>query len=158
MTINVEEKPTARYSVTPTIAGVPTPMIQADGVGTLTSVPILWRVIINPGDDTTAANALLAGYDDVDIVLLDSSLTIGPTDYPITSVHAIAIGTGALPADYTGNAYIISRAETDPADVLAQRAKWVFAAESNVREIELVSSAVYETNYARLICKGWQYA
>lgn len=160
MTINVEDKPTPRYVVCPTIAGVPTPEIECDGDLTTATdqPPLYWRVTINPGDDPTGAAALLNGQPEVMVVLCGDTLSIGPTDVAITSVHAVAVGSAALPADYTGGAYIISKAETDAADALAQRAKWEFAESYDVREVILTASAVFSTYYSRLICQGVSYA
>lgn len=156
----VEESPRPRYRVTPTIATVPTAEIECDGDLTTATdqPPLYWRIVVNPGDDPTGAASLLNGQPEVLTLQPGDTRTIGPTNVAITEVHAIAVGSAALPADYSGGAYIISKAETDPADALAQRAKFVFSSVDDVREVEVSSSAVFGTYYMRLIVSGVSYA
>lgn len=150
-----------RYMVTPEISGTPTPKLLIDGVGTASLIPYNLRVTINPGDDVTGATRLLNGYPDVLTISPDSSIEIA-SDSAITDIYLIGIGNvtpvTAAPANYTGNAYIVTNNETDVADFLAQQAHMTFDSADDVRKVRITIGPVIGTNYAVVTVEGLSYA
>lgn len=150
-----------RYLVTPELSGTPTPKLLIDGVGTASLIPYNLRVTVNPGDDATGANRLLNGYPDTLTVNPDSSIEI-VSDTAITDVYLIGIGNvtpvTAAPANYTGNAYIVTNNETDLADFIAQMAHLTFDSTDDVRRVRVALGPVIGTNYANVTVEGLSYA
>lgn len=150
--------PTYRAAVDPEISGTPTPEIEIDGVGTGTLAPHLIRITVNPGDDVTAATRLQAGYPEVAWCLPEETISIR-SSAAITDVYLIGVDFDTTaPANYTGNAYIISRDDATLADWQAQMAHFTFDAADNVREVVITMSALFNTNYARVKVQGISHA
>lgn len=144
--------------VTPEISGTPTPEIEIDGVGTGTLAPHLLRVTVNPGDDVTAATRLQNGYPEVFWVQPGESLEI-TSSADITDVYLVGVDFDTTaPANYTGNAYIISRDDATLADWLANMAHFTFDAADEVKRIRISMSDVFNTSYARVKLEGVSYA
>ena len=124
-------------AVTPLVSGVATAEIALDAdLATAVDQPIIGlRVIVDPGDDITAANALMSGAG-CSVLLPDSSLSI-ETGAAIVAVYMVAIGSAAEPADYTGGVGVISIAENDVADVQASMVRLDFSDLDVVRKINL---------------------
>jgi hypothetical protein len=129
------------------ISSVVTPSITADGdLATATDqVPLKWLAVVNPDDDVTAAQALLNGGPNVIEVLPGAMAqqaiygTDGVTPQVITRVYAVCISSSAVPSDYTGGAYILSDADTDLADALANMARFEFSSGLGATVVRLVA-------------------
>lgn len=145
-------------SVTPDISTTPTPEIEIDGVGTGTLAPHLIRVTINPGDDVTGATRLQNGYPEVFWCRPDETLELSSAA-AITDVYLVGVDYDTTaPANYTGNAYIISRDDATLADWQANMAHFTFDAADDVRRVRINMSAVFNTSYARVKVDGSSYA
>lgn len=140
------------------ISSVVTPSITADGdLSTATDqVPSKWLAVINAVDDVTAAQALLDGGPNVIEVLLGTQeqprlyAADGVTPEAITRIYAVCISSAAVPANYTGGAYILSDADTSLANALANMARFDFSSGLNATVARLTASPVYNTNYSQL--------
>lgn len=140
------------------INSVVTPSITADGdLSTATDqVPLKWLVVINADDDVAAAQALMDGGPNV-IEILPGAQAQPPvyadgseTPEVITRIYAVCISSSAAPADYTGGAYILSDADTDIADALANMARFEFSSGLGATVARLVATPVYDTHYTQL--------
>lgn len=140
------------------INSVVTPSITADGdLATATDqVPLKWLVVINADDDVAAAQALMDGGPNV-IEILPGAQAQPPvyadgseTPEVITRIYAVCISSSAAPADYTGGAYILSDADTDIADALANMARFEFSAGLGATVARLVATPIYDTHYTQL--------
>lgn len=134
-----------------------TPTITADGdLATATDqVPLKWLAVINADDDVAAAQQLMDEGPNVVTVLLGQQESPAVTDDDgaaeiITTIHAVCVSSSAVPADYTGGAYIISGSETDIADVLANMARFDFSSGLGATTARLIASPLYSTNFSQL--------
>ena len=135
-----------------------TPSITADGdlTSATDQLPLKWLAVINADDDVAAAQALMDGGPNVIEILPGAQAQKpvyaddGVTPEVITRIYALCISSSAVPADYTGGAYIISDLETDIADVLAQMARLDFSSGLGATVARLVATPVYATNYTQL--------
>jgi hypothetical protein len=135
-----------------------TPSITADGdlTSATDQLPLKWLAVINADDDVAAAQALMDGGPNVIEILPGAQVQKpvyaddGVTPEVITRIYALCISSSAVPADYTGGAYIISDLETDIADVLAQMARLDFSSGLGATVARLVATPVYATNYTQL--------
>jgi hypothetical protein len=118
-------------------SGVLTAEIALNGdLTTATDQPIIGlRIIADPGDDVTAANALLTGAG-CKVLLPGDCLTL-ELSAGIVALYMVGIGRAALPADYTGGSGVVSIAETDVADVYAQMIRLDFNSLDDVRSVTL---------------------
>jgi hypothetical protein len=149
------QQPTVWYNGE--INSVVTPVITADGdLATATDqVPVRWYAVLNADDDVAAAQQLLDGGPNViDITCGDAVQKLCQDEsgvaQTITTVYAVCISSSAIPADYTGGAYIISENETDIADVLANMARFDFSSGLGATYARLITTPVYSTNYSQL--------
>lgn len=152
--------PIYRTAVDPEISGVVTPEIEIDGVGTGTLSPHLIRITVNPSDDDAveAAARLKAGYPEVAWCMPGETISIR-SSVPITSVYLIGVDFDTTaPANYTGNAYIISRDDATDADWQANQAAFTFDSADNVREVIISMTEVFNTSYARVKVQGVSHA
>lgn len=151
-----EQQPSIWYAGE--ISSVVTPSITADGdLDTATDqVPLKWLAIVNADDDVTAAQALLNGGPNVIEILPGAQAqkplfaSDGVTPEIITRIYAVCISSSAAPADYTGGAYILSDADTDLADALANMARFEFSSGLGATVARFVASPVYSTNFCQL--------
>lgn len=127
----------SRSLVSPLLAGAPTSEVALNGdLTTATDQPIIGlRVIADPGDDITAANALLTGAG-CRILLPGDCLTLDAAS-SIVALYMVGIGNAAQPADYVGGAGVISINETDVADVYAQMVRLDFGSLEQVKTVAL---------------------
>lgn len=118
MPVTAAEVP--RYLAEVLKAGTPVNEIALNGdLTSATDQPIIFgRVCVDPGDDMTAATSLLSGAG-CRVVMAGQWLQL---DFAAgaKAIYLAAIGSGALPADYTGGVGVLSVAETDQTDALAQ--------------------------------------
>lgn len=123
--------------VAPLRSGVPTAEIALNGdLTTATDQPIIGlRVIADPGDDVTAANALLSGAG-CRVLFPGDSLTLDALS-GIVALYLVGVGSAAAPADYTGGVGVISIAETDVADVYTQMIRLDFSSLDQVKTVTL---------------------
>lgn len=137
-----------RYPVSPMVAGVATHEVAIDAdLATATDQPIIGlRIVVDPGDDVAAAQALMTGAG-CRVVQPGDAITI-EADAAISAVYIVGIGNAAEPADYTGGACIISLAEDDLADVAAQMVRLDFSVQDNVRSLSLQLSATWASGLA----------
>lgn len=157
--IPIEDSPTPRAPVTPTINGVPTPEVLISGdLSTADQPLIMVRYTLNPGDKLTASGALKAGAPYVEWLMPGEAVAV-KTDTPIRQIALIGVGSGAQPADYTGGSYVCSASETDQTDWLAQLALFEFLGSETVLEVRLILSDTYSSGLAgRLKVQGIDYA
>lgn len=142
---------------TPTINGATAGVIQVDGVGTASFVPNYVLVTVNPGDDVTAAARLKAGYPECKLLSPGDALEISALS-AITAVYMVAIdATAAAPANYTGNAYVMAKADTSAANWLAQMCRLDFSSTDDVRKVVISTSPVYATNYMSIGVEGFRH-
>lgn len=132
-----------------------TPTLTADGVGTANLTPLKWRVVINADDDVDAAQRLMTGTPNVIEInpgVLDQRQNLGEDGLAetIENIYAVCVASEGAPANYTGNAYIISGAETDIADVLAAMARVEFSSGLGATYSRLLASDTYATYYSQL--------
>lgn len=137
---------------------VVTPTITADGdlTSATDQVPLKWLAILNADDDVAAAQALMDGGPNVieifpgeqkqPVVYADD----GVTPEIITRIYAVCVSSSAVPANYTGGAFIISDLEVDLADVLANMARLDFSSGLGATVARLVASPVYSTHFTQL--------
>jgi len=147
-----------RSLVDPTISSAVTPEIEIDGVGTGTLSPHLIRITANPGDATNAATRLQAGYPECFWCQPGEAVEI-TSDSAITELYIIGVDYDTTaPANYTGNAYIISRDDADLSDWQTNMASFAFSSADDVRRVRIEMSAVFNTSYARVKVMGFSYA
>lgn len=140
------------------INSVVTPSITADGdlTSATDQLPLKWLAVINADDDVAAAQALMDGGPNVIEILPGAQAQKpvyaddGVTPQVIERIYAVCISSSAVPADYTGGAYIISDLETDIADVLAQMARFEFGSGLGATVARLMATPVYNTHYTQL--------
>ena len=140
------------------INSVVTPSITADGdLSTATDqVPLKWLAVINADDDVAAAQALMDGGPNVVEILPGAQkqpvvyADDGITPETITTIYAVCISSAAVPADYTGGTYILSDADTQIANALANMAKFEFSSGLGATVARLLATPVYGTNYSQL--------
>lgn len=145
-------------AASPSLSGTPTGPLKVDGVGTANLVPHYVLVVVNPGDDTTAATRLKNGMPECFFVRPGETLEIS-ADTAITDVYFVAIdAASAAPANYTGNAYIMTLADADLADWLAQMCHLTFDSADTVKKFALAVTDVYSTNYLTVSVQGVSYA
>ena len=74
----------------------------------------------------------------------------------LLNAYAVCISTAtAVPADYTGGAYILSDATAETiANALANMAKFEWSAGLGCTSFRATASAVYNTNYSALMVAG----
>ena len=158
--IPIEDSPTPRAPVTPTINGVPTSEITISGdLSTSTDQPFICvRYTINPGDKLTASSALKFGAPYVEWLLPGESVSI-KTDSKIRQIALIGIGSGSQPVDYVGGSYICSISETDQTDWAAQLVLFDFLGSENVLEVRLLMTDTYSNGlFSRIKIQGINYA
>lgn len=150
------QQPTAWYAGE--INSVVTPSITADGdlTSATDQVPVKWLAIINADDDVAAAQALMDGGPNVVEILPGAQkqpvvyADDGITPETITTIYAVCISSAAVPADYTGGTYILSDADTQIANALANMAKFEFSSGLGATVARLLATPVYGTNYSQL--------
>ena len=150
-----DQQPTTWYPGE--INSVVAPSITADGdLATATDqVPLKWLAVINADDDVAAAQALMDGSPNVIEILPGAQAQKANVDSAgasevITTIYAVCISSSAVPADYTGGAYILSDAETDIADALANMARFDFSAGYGATVARFVATPIYTTHYTQL--------
>lgn len=139
------------------VASTITPTIVADGdlTSATDQVPLLWRAVINADNDVDAAQRLMDGTPNV-IELLPATLVqlrnLGADGLAetIESIHVLCISSAAVPANYTGGAYILSSADTDIANALTMMARVDISTGLGCTYARLLASATYNTNYSQL--------
>lgn len=145
------------------INSVPTSHIVADGdLSTATDqVPKWWLIVLNALNDVDAAQRLLDGGPNVLTVLPGQTIQPPVQDYlgtaaVLLNAYAVCISTAtAVPADYTGGAYILSDATAETlANALANMAKFEWSAGLGCTSFRATASAVYSTNYSALMVAG----
>lgn len=147
-----------RALVTPSLSASPTGPLKVDGVGTANLVPHYVLAVVNPGDDVTAATRLQNGNPECFFIRPGESLEI-VSDTAITDVYFVAVDAdSAAPLNYTGNAYIVTLADADLADWLANMAKLTFGSSDVVKKVVIAASDVYATNYMTVSVQGVSYA
>lgn len=154
------------YSIQPAtwyngeINSVVTTSIVADGdLSTATDqVPKWWLIVLNAADDVEAAQRLLDGGPNVLTVLPGQAIQPPIEDYlgaagVLTTAHAVCISTAtAVPANYTGGAYILSDATDETlANALANMVRWNWSSGLGCTTFRATASAVYNTNYSALM-------
>jgi hypothetical protein len=150
---------TPRYLVTPQRSGTYTSEIALNGdLTTATDQPIIGlRVLVDPGDDVTAADALLSGAG-CRVITPDSSLTLDLAA-GCKAIYVIGIGSAAIPADYTGGAFVISINETDSADALAQLCRFDLNYLDTVKTVTISLSATWSSGLAaRVFMEAYSHA
>lgn len=149
-----------RPVVTPAIGGTLTGPLQIDGVGTASIVPnYLLVTVLTAPDDVLGATRLKAGYPEAFLVVPGQEFPPILSDVAITDVYMIAVdATAAAPANYTGNYGIISLADADLADWLANQIHLSFDASDVVKEVNVTLTDVYGTNYATAQVTGVSHA
>lgn len=147
--------------VTPLLSGSPTGPLQIDGVdvddATADLVPHYILVVVNPGDDVTAATRLKAGMPETMFVRPGETLEI-TSESAITDMYFIAVDATAAATTYTGGTYIMPKADTDLADWLAEMGHLTFDSADSVKRVLFSVSDVYGTNYATVSVQGVSYA
>ncbi|MEY5100385.1 MAG: hypothetical protein RJA36_3104 [Pseudomonadota bacterium] len=137
-----------------------TPTIVADGdlTSATDQVPKWWLIVLNAQDDVEAAQRLLDGGPNVLTVLPGQSIQPPVQDYlgesgVLTTAHVVCISTAtAVPADYTGGAYILSDATAETlANALANMARFQWSSGLGCTAFRAVASPVYSTNYSALM-------
>lgn len=157
MPIAVSSDP--RYLVTPQRSGTNTSEIALNGnLTSATDQPIIGlRVLVDPGDDVTAADALLSGHG-CRVLLPDSSMTLNLAT-GCKSIYMVGIGSAALPADYTGGAFVLSINETDQADALAQLCRLDVSSLDVVKTLTISLSATWDSGLsARVFVEAMSHA
>ncbi len=135
-----------------------TPSITADGdlTSATDQLPLKWLAVINADDDVAAAQVLMDGGPNVIEILPGAQkqqpvyADDGITPEVIERIYAVCISSSAVPADYTGGAFILSDLEVDIADALANMAKFEFSAGYGATVARLVATPIYSTNYTQL--------
>ena len=142
------------------INSVATSHIVADGdLSTATDqVPKWWLIVLNAASDVEAAQRLLGGGPNVLTVLPGQTIQPPVQDYlgasaVLTTAHVVCISTAtAVPADYTGGAYILSDAAAETlANALTNLAKFEWSSGLGCTSFRATASAVYSTNYSALM-------
>jgi len=142
------------------INSVATSHIVADGdLSTATDqVPKWWLIVLNAASDVEAAQRLLDGGPNVLTVLPGQTIQPPVQDYlgasaVLTTAHVVCISTAtAVPADYTGGAYILSDAAAETlANALTNLAKFEWSSGLGCTSFRATASAVYSTNYSALM-------
>lgn len=137
-----------------------TPSIVADGdlTSATDQVPKWWLIVLNAADDVEAAQRLLDGGPNVLTVLPGQAIQPPIEDYlgaagVLTTAYAVCISTAtAVPANYTGGAYILSDATAETlANALANMVRWNWSSGLGCTTFRATASAVYNTNYSALM-------
>ena len=137
---------------------VVTPSITADGdlTSATDQVPLKWLVVINADDDVAAAQALMDGGPNVIEILPGAQVQKpvyaedGITPEVIERIYAVCISSSAVPADYTGGAFILSDLDVDIASALANMARLDFSSGLGATVARLIATPVYNTHYTQL--------
>ena len=140
------------------INSVVTPSITADGdlTSATDQVPLKWLAVINADDDVAAAQALLDGGPNVVEILPGAQAQPivyaddGVTPEVITRIYAVCISSSAVPANYTGGAYILSDADTAIANALSNMARVDFSGGLGATVARLIATPVYNTHFTQL--------
>ena len=140
------------------INSVVTPSITADGdlTSATDQVPLKWLAVINADDDVAAAQALLDGGPNVVEILPGAQAQPivyaddGVTPEVITRIYAVCISSSAVPANYTGGAYILSDADTAIANALTNMARFDFSSGLGATVARLIATPVYNTHFTQL--------
>lgn len=147
--------------VTSLLSGSPTGPLQIDGAdvdgATADLVPHYILVVVNPGDDVTAATRLKAGYPETLMVRPGDTLEI-TSESAITDVYFVAVDATAAATTYTGGSYIMPKADADLTDWLAEMGHVSFNSADVVKRATVAVSDVYGTNYATIAIQGVSYA
>lgn len=140
------------------INSVVTPTITADGAlssGT-NQIPLKWLAVLNADDDVDAATRLLDNGPNVVEIALGTQqqprcyADDGVTPQIITRIYAVCISSAAAPGTYPGGAYILSDADTDIGNALANMAKFEFSSGYNATVARLIASPLYAVNFSQL--------
>lgn len=140
------------------VNSVVTPSITADGdlTSATDQLPLKWLAVINADDDVAAAQALMDGGPNVIEILPGAQAQKpayaddGVTPEVIERIYAVCISSSAVPADYTGGAFILSDLEVDIADALANMARLDFSSGLGATVARLIATPVYNTHYTQL--------
>ena len=140
------------------INSVVTPSITADGdlTSATDQVPLKWLAVINAADDVAAAQALMDGGPNVVEILPGATAQPivyaddGVTPEVITRIYAVCISSSAVPANYTGGAYILSDADTAIANALSNMARVDFSGGLGATVARLIATPVYNTHFTQL--------
>lgn len=140
-----------RVAVVPTALGAAKSewVVDAD-LATATDQPILYlRVVLDASDDVTAANALLTGVGALHVLPgTEKTFTLNAG---ATRCYMIAVGSAAIPADYTGGAGVISINETDVTDALAQMFFFDIDSRDEVRTVRIGMTPTYNSGLSAVI-------
>lgn len=142
--------PTAqpRYPIAPLVAGAATCEIALDAdLTTATDQPLLYtRLVVDPGDDVAAAEALMSGIGCKTVLPGERrsfDLAAGAV-----AIYLVAVGSAAEPADYAGGAGVISVAEDDLADVAAQMIRLDISALDLAKSFSVAMTPTYASGLA----------
>jgi hypothetical protein len=107
----------------PLLAGASVPGLSANGDLTSAVDQTLGelRIVVDPGTDTAAADALRTGAEVLTVLRGDAAESPEYAD-DITFLYGVWVSQAgvAVPADYVGGAYVVNRAEPDLAKWAAQ--------------------------------------